>query len=68
MLTTSGGEPQSRTQALKDPAWAIAGGWYEAELEEMAALEKNGVIEWIRCADLPPGTKVLDNKMIYKGK
>ena len=68
MLTTSGGEPQSRTQALKDPAWAIAGGWYEAELEEMAALEKNGVIEWIRCADLPPGTKVLDNKMIYKDK
>ena len=68
MLTTEGGEPQSRAQALKDPAWDIVGGWREAEEEELTSLEKMGVLEWICECDVPADAKVLNTKMVYKDK
>ena len=45
-LTTTGGEPQSRKQAIESGNWLGPDGWYATELAEMEALERMGVLRW----------------------
>ena len=68
MLTASGAEPQTPAQARKSSAWDIEGGWRQRELEEIASLLTMGVIEFVPLDQIPKGTKLVSNKMVYKEK
>ena len=67
-LTTTGGEPQSRKQAIESGNWLGPDGWYATELAEMEALERMGVFRWVKMTEVPNGTKLLGNKFVYKDK
>ena len=67
-LTTSGGEPQTNPQARRSSKWAIPGGWRDCELDEMQSLEDMKVVKWYPLSAVPPGTKLVDTKMVYKEK
>ena len=65
MLTASGGEPPNRKLAKLRADWPC---WRDAECCEMESLEKNGVLRWVPCAKVPPGTKLIANRLVYKHK
>ena len=67
-LTTTGGEPQSRKQAIESGNWLGPDGWYATELAEMEQLENMGVFRWVKMTEVPNGTKLLGNKFVYKDK
>ena len=66
MLTTTGGEPQSRKQAVKTKEWEEpVNGWKVREQEEIDSLIDMGVIEWVPEDECLPGTKFVGNKFVY---
>ena len=67
-LTTTGGEPQSRKQAIESGNWLGPDGWYATELAEMEALERMGVLKWCPLHEVPNSTKLVGNKFVYKDK
>jgi hypothetical protein len=57
-------EPRTLAEALARPE-AEAAMWYQAALDEMDSLVKNGVFELVK---LPPGRKVISSRWVFKIK
>ena len=64
-LIQTGEEPMSRSEMLlrnDKPQWL------ESELHELQSMERTGCYEWVPVSQVPSGTKILTNKMVYKKK
>ena len=64
-LIQTGEEPMSRSEMLlrnDKPQWL------ESELLELQSMERTGCYEWVPVSQVPSGTKILTNKMVYKKK
>ena len=65
MLTASGGEPLTLAQAKASPDWQA---WQVAMKEELDSLMKLGVLRLVPEREVPPNTKFLKTKMVWKYK